>query len=78
MIDDVLVWIKSPYLLLPVLVVVLLVVAVVSLSKGTMLEPIVRQLQGQVTAAVSGVIKPSGGASKGPSSKASSSGAGLK
>lgn len=37
MIDDVMGWVKSPYLLLPLLVIVLLVVAVMSLSKGTML-----------------------------------------
>jgi hypothetical protein len=60
MIDDVFVWIRSPYLMLPLLVIVLLVVAVMSLSKGTVLEPIVNQIKGQVTSAVSGVFKPTG------------------
>jgi len=65
MIDDILVWIQSPYLLLPVLVVMLIVVAVINLSKGTMLEPFVKQLQTQVTSAVSGAIKPTGKQGKG-------------
>ena len=58
MIDDVLIWVRSPYLVLPVLVIVLLVVAAVSLSKGTVMEPFVNQIKGQVTAAISGIIKP--------------------
>lgn len=76
MIDDVLVWIRSPYLLLPILVVVLLVVAVMSLSKGTVLEPFVKQIQGQVTSAVSGVLRPTAG-TKAPSAGGSRPG-GLK
>jgi hypothetical protein len=61
--------------LMPVILIVLLVVALMSLSKGTMLEPLVKQLRGQVTTAVSGVFKSTTGNRK---SGASSGGTGLK
>lgn len=58
MIDDVLVWIKSPYLLLPVIVIVLLIIALLSMSKGTILEPFVNQIQSAVTGQISQAFKP--------------------
>lgn len=64
MIDDVLIWIKSPYLLLPIIVVVLLVVSVLSLSKGTVLEPFVNQIQSNVTGQLKGVFKGNDGKKK--------------
>jgi hypothetical protein len=78
MIDDVLIWIKSPYLLVPFILVVLLVVALISLSKGTMLEPLVKQFQGQVTSTVSGVFKSTGTPGNRKTGTSSGGGANLK
>jgi hypothetical protein len=58
MIDDVLVWIKSPYLLMPVFVVLLLVVAIMSLSKGTIIEPFVNQIRSNLTGQITSALRP--------------------
>lgn len=61
MIDDILVWIRSPYIIVPFVLIVLLLIAASSMSKGTLLEPIVNQVKQQATSTITGLLKPKAG-----------------